>query len=508
MSFIQLIVNGLLAIVFIVLVTLIFIKHRYGFWRRRGVSYLQPEFPFGNFKEMGKTIHPAHLTQQIYTQFKGRSPYVGLYIFLNPVLLITDLSLIKRILIKDFNYFPNRGVYFNERDDPLSAHLFSLEGRKWRDLRAKISPTFSSGRIRMTFPAVLEVAQRFCAYLEHSYVGKDSAEIRDAMARFTTDVIGSCAFGIECNSFEEPDNEFRRVGRKHFDTPRNHPLKVFVMKTFRGLANALGLKLIHDDVAEFFLDVVRKTISHREENNVSRNDFLDLLIKLKNTGRLEADGGDIGQLSFSEIAAQAFIFFTAGFETSSSALTYTLYELALNPEIQDVARASFFETLEKFNGELSYECFQAMTFLDQCIYETLRKYPPVVNLERTVDKDYLIEESNVLLPKGLKIMIPVFAIQHDPDNYPNPERYDPSRFSPEQQATRDQCTYLPFGEGPRICIGLRFGMLQARVGLAMILKNFRILRCEKTEDPIVYSTRAFVLTPINGIWLKLEKLSK
>lgn len=367
MSPLQLIVNGLLVILFIALGALIFIKHRYGYWRRQGVSYLEPEFPFGNFKEMGKSIHPAHLTQQIYTQFKGRSSFVGLYIFLNPVLLVTDLSLIKRILIKDFNHFPNRGVYFNERDDPLSAHLFSLEGRKWRDLRAKISPTFSSGRIRMTFPAVLEVAQRFCTYLEQSCVGKEAAEIRDAMARFTTDVIGSCAFGIECNSFEEPDNEFRRVGRKHFDTPRNHPLKVFVMKTFRGLANGLGMKLIHDDVAEFFLDVVRRTISHREENNVSRNDFLDLLIKLKNTGRLEADGGDIGQLSFSEIAAQAFIFFTAGFETSSSALTYTLYELALNPVVQEAARVSVFETLDKFNGEFSYECCQAMTYLDQCI---------------------------------------------------------------------------------------------------------------------------------------------
>lgn len=129
-----------------------------------------------------------------------------------------------------------------------------------------------------------------------------------------------------------------------------------------------------------------------------------------------------------------------------------------------------------------------------------------MNLERVVDRDYRLEESGITLPQGMKIMIPAYAIHHDPDIYPNPSRYDPDRFSPEQTGSRDPCSFLPFGEGPRICIGLRFGMLQARVGLAMILKNFRILPCSKTEDPIIYSKRAFVLTPINGMWLKLEKL--
>ncbi|XP_065092325.1 cytochrome P450 6a8-like [Ochlerotatus camptorhynchus] len=482
------------------------VKHRYGFWQRHGAPYLQPEFPFGNFKEMGKTIHPAFLTQRIYNQFKRKGPFVGLYIFLNPVMLVTDLHLAKKILIKDFNCFPNRGVYFNEKDDPLSSHLFSLEGSRWRDLRAKITPTFSTGRIRMAFPAVLEVAGRFIDYLEVNCVGLDATEIRDSMARFTTDVIGRCAFGLECNSFRDPENEFRRIGRKHFDTPRNHPLKVFIMKTFRGLANSMGMKQIHDDVSEFFSGVVRETIEHREREGVSRGDFLDLLIKLKNTGRLEDSGEDIGQLTFDEIAAQAFIFFTAGFETTSSTLTYTLYELARNQAIQEVAREDVEKVLKKFDGSYSYECFQSMTYLDQCINETLRKYPPVVNLERVVDRDYMLEESGIILPQGMKIMIPAYAIHHDPDVYANPSQYDPDRFCPEQAGNRDPCSFLPFGEGPRICIGLRFGMLQARVGLAMILKNFRILPCSKTEDPIIFSKRAFVLTPINGMWLKLEKL--
>uniref|UniRef100_A0A182Q911 Cytochrome P450 n=1 Tax=Anopheles farauti TaxID=69004 RepID=A0A182Q911_9DIPT len=486
----------------------LFVVRRYSFWRDRNVPYVEPELPYGNFKEMGKSIHPAHLSQGFYEKYKGRGGvgFVGLYIFLNPVLLVTDLRLVKRILIEDFHHFPNRGVYFNEKHDPLSAHLFALEGQRWKDLRAKITPTFTSGRMRAAFPVVCAIAEQFCDFLRERYhPSEEVVEVRDLMARFTTDVIGSYAFGLELNSFRDPQNEFRRIGRKHFDTPRNHPLKVFIMKTFRGLANKLGLKLLHDDVATFFRSVIRETIEHRERHGTQRNDFLDLLIRLKNTGSLEGSHEIVGRLSEDEIAAQAFIFFTAGFETSSSAMTYTLYELALNQAIQKRARECVLDALERHDGAVSYESSKSMLYLDQCIYETLRKYPPVAILERTVAKPYRVPDTNIVLHRGMKIMVPAYAIHHDPLIYPDPSTYDPDRFTPERMAKRDPCAYLPFGEGPRICIGLRFGMMQARIGLAMLLKHFEVLPCEETDVPLTYSPRAFVLTPVNGVRLRLVR---
>uniref|UniRef100_A0A182MRW7 Cytochrome P450 n=1 Tax=Anopheles culicifacies TaxID=139723 RepID=A0A182MRW7_9DIPT len=485
----------------------VFVVRKYSFWRVRHVPYVEPELPYGNFKEMGKTIHPAHLSQRFYEQYKSANGpgFVGLYIFVNPVLLVTDLRLAKRILIEDFHYFPDRGVYYNEKDDPLSAHLFAIEGQRWKDLRAKITPTFTSGRMKAAFPLVLGIAEQFCEFLSEQYTSNDVVEVRDLMARFTTDVIGSYAFGLECNSFRDPQNEFRRIGRKHFDTPRNHPLKVFIMKTFRGLANRLGLKLLHDDVATFFQSVIRQTIEHREQHGTRRSDFLDLLIRLKNTGSLEGSNEIVGRLSGDEIAAQAFIFFTAGFETSSSAMTYTLYELALNQELQQRARDCVMEALEKHDGMLSYESSKNMLYLDQCIYETLRKYPPVAILERIVTKPYKLPDTNITLHRGMKIMIPAYAIHHDPNIYPNPSTYDPDRFTPDRMARRDPCAYLPFGEGPRICIGLRFGMMQARIGLALLLKHFQVLPCKETDVPLTYSPRAFVLTPVNGVRLRLVK---
>ncbi|XP_053673739.1 cytochrome P450 6a2-like [Anopheles nili] len=503
----ELALTSIACLVMLCLGVYLWVIRRYAFWRRYNVPFVQPVLPYGNFREMGKSIHPAHLSQRFYEQYKNADGlgFVGLYIFLNPVLMVTNLRLAKRILIEDFQYFPDRGVYFNERDDPLSAHLFALEGRRWRDLRAKLTPTFTSGRMKAAFPLVHAIAEQFCAFLQEQHGSGEIVEVRDLMARFTTDVIGSYAFGLECNSFREPHNEFRRIGRKHFDTPRNHPLKVFIMKTFRGLANALGMKLLHDDVAAFFQGVIEQTIEHRERHGTKRSDFLDLLIRLKNTGTLEGSGEIVGRLSGAEIAAQAFIFFTAGFETSSSAMTYTLYELALNEEIQRRARECVLEALDRHDGVLSYESSKGMLYLDQCIYETLRKYPPVAILERTVAKPYRIPETDILLHRGMKIMIPAYAIHHDPNIYPNPGTYDPDRFTPDRMARRDPCAYLPFGEGPRICIGLRFGMMQARIGLALLLKHFQVLPCEETDVPLSYSPRAFVLTPVNGVRLRLVK---
>lgn len=111
--------------------------------------------------------------------------------------------------------------------------------------------------------------------------------------------------------------------------------------------------------------------------------------------------------------------------------------------------------------------------------ESLRKYPPVTNITRVCNKDYRVEGTDYIIKKGQMVFIPAFAIQNDPDIYPNPNVYDPDRFSPEETAKRSAYAYLPFGQGPRNCIGLRFGIMQAKIGLAMLLNNYKFEPCSK-----------------------------
>lgn len=293
----------LLSLLFATITALyLYIKFKFSFWKNKNVAYIKPQLPFGNIKGIGRQIHSSQLMTKFYNELKGKGPFGGIYFFIKPVVLAIDLDFIKNVLIKDFACFHDRGIYFNERDDPLSAHLFSLEGTKWKNLRSKLSPTFTLTKMKFMFPTIVEVAGEFQKCLGDMINNSEELELKDVLARFTTDVIGTCAFGIQCNSLKDPNAEFRVKGKKVFEVARHQAIKQMFMAAFRDLARSLHMKMIHDDVSEFFMKIVEETVKYREENNVKRNDFMDLLIELKNSGSI--DGDRVGQVTLSEIAAQ------------------------------------------------------------------------------------------------------------------------------------------------------------------------------------------------------------
>jgi cytochrome P450 family 6 len=168
--------------------------------------------------------------------------------------------------------------------------------------------------MKMMFATVCDVGDKFIKTL-----GKESMEsqgnvieIKDINARFTTDVIGSCAFGLECNSLEDPKSEFRDKSRKFFDNPKYSTLTFQLILMFKNLSRKLHVTTTQKESSDFFLNIVKETVKYRESNQVNRNDFMHLLIQLKNTGSLEGESVNIGKLTVEEISAQAFIFFAAG----------------------------------------------------------------------------------------------------------------------------------------------------------------------------------------------------
>lgn len=179
-----------------------YVKHLFSYWERMGIPTVKPLIPFGNFKGLGRQYFQGEITQKLYNEMKGSGRlFCGVYMFHVPVALALDLEFVKNVLIKDFQYFQDRGIYYNEKDDPLSAHLFSIEGQKWRTLRSKLTVTFTSGKMKFMYPTIIATANEFKNTLDHILLNKESldVEMKDLLARFTTDVIGECAFGIECN---------------------------------------------------------------------------------------------------------------------------------------------------------------------------------------------------------------------------------------------------------------------------------------------------------------------
>lgn len=136
--------------------------------------------------------------------------------------------------------------------------------------------------------------------------------------------------------------------------------------------------------------------------------------------------------------------------------------------------------------------------------ETLRKYPSLVNLNRIAKQNYTVPGTDIVIEKGTPVIIPAYAIQMDPEYYPNPEKFDPDRFSSEEKMNRDSMTWLPFGDGPRNCIGLRFGMMQTRIGLIAILNNFELSLGGKMQHAPKFKPDAFTTVPQGGIYIKLK----
>ncbi|XP_053675743.1 cytochrome P450 6A1-like [Anopheles nili] len=489
------------------LLAVYWLRQRLSYWKHRDVAFVQPSFPYGNLAGVGKKKHMCQILQHCYQQLKGSGPFGGIYFFINPVALIIDPDLIKSVLVKDFTIFHDRNLYHNDRDDPLSRHLVAMEGSKWKNLRAKLTPTFTSGKMKLMFSTVTDVAEEFAKCMARESANRSDVEMKDLLARFTTDVIGSVAFGLECNSLKDPEAKFRAMGRKVFQPSSYRVMKIFLAAQFPKLARTLRVTLTAPDVSEFFMGVVKDTIKFRTTNHVQRNDFMTLLMKvMKDQEEHGAVGDSKDHLTMDDIAAQAFVFFLAGFETSSTTMSFCLYELALHQELQDKARQEITRVLEKHDS-VSYEAIHEMKYIEMCINESLRKYPPATTLTRRVEQDYRVAGTDKVLQKGMMVAIPVYALHRDPEHFPDPERFDPERFSPEACEKRHPFVYLPFGEGPRVCIGLRFGMMQARIGLVYLLKNFRFtLAPKKMSVPLKTSPSSSILSIEGGLWLSVEKL--
>jgi cytochrome P450 family 6 len=258
------------------------LKSSYSYWTKLGIPIYNPVVPFGNFGAV--LMKKSNLQSEITALDKAFEDHKlgGLYTFSKNFLLVRDPDLIKDILMKDFNYIQESGIVVSENGDPLDRHLFLLSGAKWRNLRIRPTPTFTSGNMKMIFATLVECGRELSAVLQESARQGQKLEVKDSLARFTTDIIASCAFGIQCNCLRYPEAEFHNWGKRIFEATFRFRLLSSAATLMPSLIKRFGLSFILSDASNYFKKMVSETVEYREKNNIKRNDFMHLLIQLKN----------------------------------------------------------------------------------------------------------------------------------------------------------------------------------------------------------------------------------
>ncbi|XP_065214955.1 probable cytochrome P450 6a23 [Planococcus citri] len=496
-------------------------KDLYSYFDQNGVPFVKPVPFFGNAKDWILMRRPLPIIYyEVYTKLKSHR-FGGMYIGTEKNILIRDPKLIKNILVKDFSYFQDRPSG-SGGSDLLDKSLLRMRGDEWKNLRIKLTSTFTSGKMKLMFPLVRACAENLHQVLKDLSNKQEDFDVKDVCSRYTIDVIGSCVFGLEINSLHNPDSVFRKMGNKIFEISFVQILGALMPPPLQKIVKLFGNDR---EINEFFAELVQKTVKYREENNVSRGDFLDLLINLKNETDsqksndhqtredLEKFISQIGNHTKSNVdmtvelmTAQCFLFFGAGFETSSSTLSFMLLELARNPHIQDKLRNEIRTVLENNNNELTYETIKQMKYLDMVIDETLRKYPTTGRIIRICGKPYEIPDSKYVIPEGTTVIVSLRGLHYDTEYYEKPDEFYPEHFSEQAKAKRPHYTFLPFGDGPRSCMGERFGKMQIKIGAVNLLRDFSYSLSSKVKLPVEHLPGIGLMNIKGGIWLKCHKL--
>ncbi|XP_017063045.2 probable cytochrome P450 28d2 [Drosophila eugracilis] len=487
---------GFLALVYV------FLTWNFDYWRKRGIL-TAPSWPFvGSFPSIfTKKRNVAYDIDDIYKQYKNTEKVVGVFTTRRPQLLVMCPEYINKIYTSDFRSFHDneRGNFVDKKVDKiLGNNPFVLKGDEWKERRAEITPGLSQNRIKAVYPVSQSVCKKFVDYIKRQQRMATSQGL-DAMELslcYTTEVVSDCVLGISAQSFTDTPTPLVGMIQRVFNSSFRFIFFSILVNIWPPILKFYSLPFFNKEAEDFFFDIMRRSINlRRGKPEQQRDDYLNYMLQLQEKKGLDT----------AELTAHTMTFLTDGFETTALVLSHTLLLLGRNPEQQQKVR----EEIGK--ADFTFEQLTELPYLEACINETLRLFSPQTAARKLVTEPYDIVTKNgdtLRLSPGDVVIIPVKAIHHDPQYYENPQAFKPERFLEVNGGVkkfRDQGVFLPFGNGPRICPGIRFGMTQLKAALVEIVRNFDIKINPKTRSDDQLHDTFFMATLKGGIFLDFKE---
>uniref|UniRef100_A0A4D5RMV2 Putative cytochrome n=1 Tax=Ixodes scapularis TaxID=6945 RepID=A0A4D5RMV2_IXOSC len=496
----------------LVLLYLYAARHR-NYWKNQNVIHEEFSLIFAAARRI--IFKPFHqMDQERYRKF---GKLFGIYEAAKPLLFVADPELVKRVLVKDFPSLPNRrAISFN--DSILDNMMTIIPVEKWRKIRPAASPAFSTGKLRKMNSLIADCARKTAEHLKMTAEKEGELDIKQFYGNYALDVIARCAFATRLDSHTQETDEFVTKARQAFSGKITLPLILLFL--FPGVFKLLKLKALNTDVFLYFKNLCLRIIQSRKEKKSRQEDFLQLMMdaqdgsiattaetaqsteeKLFNLdSEIKTDTsflGGVKALTEDEAMAQCLLFFIAGQDTTSSVISYTPYLLALHPEIQAKLREEADECFKQHGPDPSLDVVSKLKYLHGVVSESLRMYPPQVRIERSALNDYVLGDTGIKVPKGCVVAVPVYSMHHDPEYFPDPTKFDPNRFSDENIDSIRPYTYLPFGAGPRNCIGMRFALEAVKLSLLHSVHSVEFIPTKNTKVPLEFVKGSAVLNAKN-----------
>ncbi|XP_032378719.1 thromboxane-A synthase [Etheostoma spectabile] len=460
----------------------------------------------------------------------------GYYLGRRPVVVIADPDMLRQVMVRDFSSFPNR-MTIRFASKPMTDCLLMLRNERWKRVRSILTPSFSSAKMKEMVPLINTATDALMSNLNVSAESGQAFDIHRCFGCFTMDVIASVAFATQVDSQNNQDDPFVQHAQMFFSFSFFRPIMLFFLAfpfIMAPLARLIPNKR-RDQMNQFFIQCIQRIIKQREEQppEQRRRDFLQLMLDARSskecvsledfdTAKLDprnqiqaaSDPDDHPHpeeppsrrpqkkmMTEDEVVGQAFVFLLAGYETSSSTLAFTCYLLAIHPECQRKVQEEVDDFFTRHESP-DYTNVQELKYLDMVISEALRLYPPGFRFARDIDQDCVLNGQR--LPKGATLEIPAGFLHYDPEHWPEPESFIPERFTPEAKANRHPFVYLPFGAGPRNCVGMRLAQLEIKMALVRLFRRFSIVACSETKVPLELKSSS-TLGPKNGIFVKIQR---
>ncbi|CAL1286964.1 unnamed protein product [Larinioides sclopetarius] len=461
---------------------------RLSLFKRYGIPGPKTSFITGNMDQLKSGSTPNDI---ITSWLKEFGDVFGYFLGDTPYLVVKDLDMIKQVFIKDSHVFTNRQDLFLDMK-PFNKTVVHLKDKRWKEVRSFLTPTFSSGKIKLMTDIVDKKVDITLDIVEKHAQKNEMFDIYELVQGLSLDVIAACALAMETHCQEISKDIFLISVRDFFRNAHNQAVDNAIKFPFVETIMSFLFKYMtkSGQMTSLILDSVHKAIAARRKNPDIKS--MDILQFMLDHSEAKVTSG----LTDEEIVANAYIFLLAAYETTATALAFTFYLLVKHPEIQE----KLYQEIEKIEDS-SYSSVQNIQYLNQVVSESLRYFPPSTGfISRQCQQDHHV--GSITIPEGAVVLAPVWDIHHDPELWPDPWKFDPDRFSLENKASMDSMAYMPFGNGSRKCIGARFAQLEIKLAIFRLLKKFKFEACEKTDDPLTLICPNVNIIPAKGVYLR------